>query len=355
MPPQSTVRRSQKAGLSPGTIVHVGEAPEGPPKLSVLHYDEQGLVEYQTADLDVCLASLHEPGMTWLNVAGLHDPKLLERLGQSLGLHPLVLEDVANTAQRPKLEDYEQYFFVVLKMIEYDQSEQGVRVEQVSLVLGETYLVSFQEDESDVFDPVRTRLRNGAGRLRKFGVDYLAYALIDAVVDNYFVILELISDEIEQIEEQVSEHPENQPLPAIYRLKRDMIALRRAVWPLREVIAAMQHSESPLIQPGTVVYLRDVYDHTIQIMDTIESMRDLLSGMLDVYLSVLSNRMNEIVKVLTIFSTIFIPLTFLAGVYGMNFRYFPEIEWPFGYAFFWLVSGTVAAIMLVYFRRKRWL
>jgi magnesium transporter len=353
--PESTGRRSRKTGLPPGTIVHVGSQPAGPPVLSVIEYDEQTYAELAGVDLDACLASLQSPSMTWINVAGLHDPALLEQLGQALGLHPLVLEDVANTAQRPKVEDYEGYFFIVLKMLEYDQEAGAVRVEQVSLVLGDNYLVSFQEDASDVFDPVRTRLRNAAGRLRKFAADYLAYALIDAIVDNYFVILELIGDEIEEIEEQVSEHPENQPLPSIYRLKREMIALRRAVWPLREVLAVLQHSESPLIRPGTAIYLRDVYDHTIQIMDTVESMRDLLSGMLDVYLSVLSNRMNEIVKVLTIFSTIFIPLTFLAGVYGMNFRHFPEIQWQYGYSLFWLVCGLIAVIMLLYFRRKRWL
>ncbi|HSN75426.1 MAG TPA: magnesium/cobalt transporter CorA [Anaerolineae bacterium] len=320
-----------------------------------MHFDEEHFVEYETSDIEACLNSIQQPGVTWLNVAGLHDSSLIEMLGEKLGLHPLVLEDIANTSQRPKVENYEIFFFIVLKMLEYEQTEGQVQVEQVSLVLGENYLLSFQEDESDVFDPVRTRLRNGAGRLRKRGPDYLAYSLIDAVIDNYFIILEQVGDEIEAIEEQVSSYPEQRPLPEIYRLKREMIALRRAVWPLREVIATLQHSESPLIQSGTVIYLRDVYDHTIQIMDTVESMRDLLSGMLDVYLSVLSNRMNEIMKVLTVFSTIFIPLTFLAGVYGMNFRHFPEIDWPFGYAFFWLICGVVAIFMLLYYRRKRWL
>ncbi len=353
--PESAARRSEKTGLPPGTIVHVGDKPDGPAVLSVIDYDERDFSERVGVDLDVCLASLQTPTMTWINVAGLHDPAVLEQLGQALGLHPLVLEDIANASQRPKVEDYESYFFIVLKMLEYEPAEGAVRVEQVSLVLGDNYLVSFQEDTSDVFDPVRTRLRNSAGRLRKFAADYLAYALVDAIVDNYFVILEQMGDEIEAIEEQVAEHPEDQPLPAIYRLKREMIALRRAVWPLREVLAVLQHSESPLIRPGTAIYLRDVYDHTIQIMDTIESMRDLLSGMLDVYLSVLSNRMNEIVKVLTIFSTIFIPLPFLAGVYGMNFNHFPEIGWKYGYGLFWLVCGLIAVIMLLYFRRKRWL
>jgi len=352
---KSATRRSQKAGLPPGAIVHVGETPPGPPILTVIEYSEESYTEHADADLATCLASLQTSDMTWINVAGLHDARLIEQLGQALGLHPLVLEDIANASQRPKVEDYESYLFVVLKMLEYDLEQAQMEVEQVSLILGDNYLVSFQEDSSDVFEPVRTRLRNSAGRLRKFAADYLAYALIDAIVDNYFVVLELMGDRIEGIEEQVAEHPEERPLPEIYRLKREMIALRRAVWPLREVLAMLQHSESPLIRPGTIIYLRDVYDHTIQMMDTIESMRDLLSGMMDIYLSGLSNRMNEIVKVLTIFSTIFIPLTFLAGVYGMNFRYFPEIEWRFGYALFWLICGVIATVMLLYFRRKRWL
>ena len=352
---KSATRRSQKAGLPPGAIVHVGETPPGPPILTVIEYSEESYTEHADADLATCLASLQTSEMTWINVAGLHDAGLIEQLGQALGLHPLVLEDIANASQRPKVEDYESYLFVVLKMLEYDLEQAQMEVEQVSLILGDNYLVSFQEDSSDVFEPVRTRLRNSAGRLRNFAADYLAYALIDAIVDNYFVVLELMGDRIEGIEEQVAEHPEERPLPEIYRLKREMIALRRAVWPLREVLAMLQHSESPLIRPGTIIYLRDVYDHTIQVMDTIESMRDLLSGMMDIYLSGLSNRMNEIVKVLTIFSTIFIPLTFLAGVYGMNFRYFPEIEWRFGYALFWLICGVIATVMLLYFRRKRWL
>lgn len=353
--PTPSLRRSDKTGLPPGTIVHVGARPTGPAVLSIINYSEHGFDEQVGADVEACVASLQTPEMTWINVAGLHDASLIERLGQALGLHPLVLEDIANASQRPKVEEYDGYLFVVLKMLEYDQEQDQTMVEQVSLILGDNYLVSFQEDSNDVFDPVRARLRNSAGRLRKFAADYLAYALIDAIVDNYFVVLELMGDRIEGIEEQVAEHPEERPLPEIYRLKREMIALRRAVWPLREVLAMLQHSESSLIRPGTVVYLRDVYDHTVQMMDTIESMRDLLSGMMDIYLSGLSNRMNEIVKVLTIFSTIFIPLTFLAGVYGMNFRHFPEIEWRFGYAMFWLICGVIAVVMLLYFRRKRWL
>lgn len=351
----SPLRRSHKSGLPPGTVVHIGDQASGPAVLSVIHFDEITYVEKVVESVEEALSYLAQPGVTWINFAGVHDTERIESLGHALGLHPLVLEDIANTNQRPKVESYDDYFYIVVKMLEYLEEDRSVGVEQVSLILGQNYLVSFQEDNDDVFNPVRVRLRSAAARLRKLGSDGLTYVLLDAIVDHYFVILERIGDEVEDVEEQVTGQKRAHPLQEVYRLRREVIALRRAVWPLREVIAALQHSDSSLIQPGTVIYLRDVYDHTIQIMDTIEGMRDILSGLLDVHLSVLSNRMNEIIKVLTIFSTIFIPLTFLAGVYGMNFRYFPEITWRYGYLFFWLICAVIAALMLAYFRRKHWL
>ena len=320
-----------------------------------MEYDEENFEEQEVVSVEECLPFLDTPTLTWLNVAGIHDVEMIEQLGHLLNLHPLLLEDVVNTSQRPKLEDYQDHLFIVLKMLEYDGEAGEVLVEQVSLVLGKTYLVSFQEDDSDVFAAVRTRLRACTGRLRKSGPDYLAYALIDAIVDNYFAILEQVGEEVEEAEDEVATRSGQETLHEIYRVKREMIALRRAVWPLREVLGALQRGESSLIQAGTVIYLRDVYDHTIQIIDTIESIRDIAAGMLDIYLSATSNRLNEVMKVLTIFSAIFIPLTFLAGVYGMNFHYLPELAWRWGYALFWLVCGTIAAVLLIYFRRKRWL
>lgn len=353
--PETPTKRSAKSGLPPGTLVHVGVKPDQPAQLTIMEYDGESFEERVVASIADCFPFLDTPTLTWLNVAGIHDVGIIEQLGQHLNLHPLLLEDVVNTAQRPKLEDYQEYLFVVVKMLEYDKSMHEVAVEQVSLVLGENYLISFQEDESDVFDVVRTRLRAGAGRLRKSGPDYLAYTLIDAIVDNYFAILEQVGEEVEDIEDEVATRSGQETLREIYRLKREMIALRRAVWPLREVIGSLQRGESHLIQPSSIIFLRDVYDHTIQIIDTIESMRDVLSGMLDIYLSAASNRLNEIMKVLTIFSAIFIPMTFLAGVYGMNFRHFPELGWKWGYAMFWLICAGIAITLLIYFRRKRWL
>ena len=299
-------RRSSKAGLPPGTLVHIGKKRTEPVKLLLMEYDEQQFEERAIATPEGCFPFLDTPTITWLNITGVHDVAVIEKIGQHLHLHPLLLEDLVNTAQRPKIEDYQEYLFIVLKMLDYDDAGRVVIVEQISLILGKDYVVSFQEDEADVFDNVRNRIRSGTGRIRKTGADYLAYSLIDAIVDNYFTILEKVGDEVEEVEQELVTRPARETLEAIYRLKREMIALRRAVWPLREVVGSLQRGESPLIQEGTLIYLRDVYDHTVQIIDTIEGMRDVLSGMLDIYLSGLSNRMNEIMKVLTIFSTILI-------------------------------------------------
>jgi magnesium transporter len=270
-------------------------------------------------------------------------------------LHPLILEDVVSTRQRPKFEDYEKNLFMVLKMLSYDDRSQSVQSEQVSMVLGSGFVISFQERMGDVFDCVRDRIRNAKGRIRKQGADYLAYSLVDAVVDSYFGILEKVGDKIEVLEDELVSDPEERTLQAIYRLKREMISLRRSVWPLRELINGIQRSESTMISESTGLYLRDVYDHTIQIIDTIESFRDIVSGMLDTYLSSISNRMNAVMKVLTIIATLFIPLTFVAGIYGMNFDHMPELKWRYGYAAVWGVMLVVAILMLVYFRRKKWL
>ena len=279
----------------------------------------------------------------------------MEKLGKEFGLHPLVLEDVLNTGQRPKFEDFEKHFFVVLKMLSYNEELQAVENEQVSLIVGENFVISFQERVGDVFEQIRERIRNAKGRIRKAGADYLAYALIDAIVDSYFAILERISEKIESMEEALVGDPSEKTLHQIHSMKREMISLRKSIWPLREVVSGLQRSESSIIQETTGIYLRDVYDHTIQIIDTIESLRDMVSGMLDIYLSSISNKMNAVMKVLTIIATVFIPLTFVAGIYGMNFELMPELKWKYGYAAVWCVMLIMAAIMFGYFRRKRWL
>jgi magnesium transporter len=288
-------------------------------------------------------------------VEGLHEVELIQKFGDTQGLHPLVLEDIVNTDQRPKLEDYGDYLYIVLKMLR-DRGEPGLAMEQVSLILGPRFVISFQEGlKGDLFGSVRERLRNGKGRLRSMGVDYLVYALLDMIVDGYFTTLERLGEEIADLEEEVVQEPAPETVRNIHRMKRELIQLRRVVWPLREVLGAMERRESPLVTAPVAIYMRDVYDHTIQVIDAVEAYRDMVSGMLDIYLTSISNRMNETMKLLTVIGTIFIPLTFIVGVYGMNFEFMPELHWRWGY-FSVLALMTVLAIgMLVFFRRKRWL
>jgi magnesium transporter len=352
---RTTKKRSSKAGLPPGTLVHVGEKKVESIRIAFIDYDEQSFEEKQVTKIEECLKLKDTPTVSWINIDGLHDIELLEKLGKGFELHPLVLEDILSTGQRPKFEDYEKYIFIVLKMLSFSEENQSIEVEQVSLILGPNYVISFQERIGDVFENIRDRIRNAKGRIRKMGPDYLAYSLIDALVDNYFVILERLGEKIESMEEEVIGDPTEKTVQQIHSLKRQMISLRKSIWPLRELIAGIQKSESSLIKETTDIYLRDVYDHTIQIIDTIESFRDMVSGMLDIYLSSLSNKMNAVMKVLTIIATLFIPLTFVAGIYGMNFEYMPELKVKWGYGAVWLVMITIAVIMLFYFRRRKWL
>jgi magnesium transporter len=348
-------RRSKKAGLPPGTLVHIGEKKLEAVRITVIDYDEQNFQEKQVATVEECFAFKRTPTVSWINIDGIHDASIIEKLGEHFDLHPLVLEDILATGQRPKYEDYDNYIYTVLKMLSYDDKDEMIRSEQVSLVLGSNFVISFQESVGDVFEQIRDRLRNDKGRIRKMASDYLAYALIDAVVDGYFVILEKLGEKIEYMEERLVAEPTNKTVQQIHSVKRELVFLRRSVWPLRELINGLEKTESSLIKKSTDVYLRDVYDHTIQVIDTVETFRDMVSGMLDIYLSSLSNRMNAVMKVLTIIATIFIPLTFISGVYGMNFKYMPELEWRWGYAAVLLVMAAVAVIMLIYFKKKKWL
>ena len=348
-------RGSKRAGSAPGTLVHVGEKRAEKAKISLLDYDASHLAEKPLAVIEDAFPLKDEPTTTWINVDGIHDIDLIEKIGGHFQIHPLTLEDIVNTGQRPKLEPYDQYLYIVLKMLHYHDETGEVRSEQISLILGERFLISFQEVEGDVFTLVRDRIRKGRGRIRRGGCDYLAYALIDAIVDHYFVILEKTGEQMEDLEESLLGEPRSETLQAIHDLKREMIFMRKQVWPLRELINGLAKAESELVQEGTGLFFRDVYDHTVQIIDTIESYRDLLSGMIDLYLSTISNRTNEVMKVLTIIATIFIPITFVAGIYGMNFEVIPELKWRWGYAGFWVVILLIATTMLIYFRRKKWL
>jgi magnesium transporter len=305
--------------------------------------------------IDECFPIKNKPAITWINIDGVHKFDTIEKIGKQLKIHPLVLEDIMHTGQRPKMEDFDNYLFVVIKMLQYNEKENETKTEQVSIILGSNYVISFQEDEGDVFDLIRERIRTDRGHTRKRGADYLAYTLIDATVDNYFMVLEKIGERIEDIEDELVKNPTPEVLHTIHSLKRELIYLRKSVWPLREVISRLERWESPLIDKSIDIYLRDVYDHTIQVIDALETFRDMLSGMLDIYLSSVSNRMNEVMKVLTIIATIFIPLTLVTGIYGMNFKYMPELDSPWGYPMVYAVMLAISGVMLVYFRRKKWL
>jgi len=353
--PRFIKKRSKKVGLPPGTLVHIGEKKTEKVRITIIDYDEANFEENEIKTIEECFPFKDKTTVTWINIDGIHDIKIIEKIGKHFDLHPLILEDIVNTGQRPKIEDFGDYIFIVLKMLYYNEKEDEVQAEQVSLILGSNFVISFQEREGDVFNPIRERIRSGKGRIRKMGADYLAYTLIDTIVDNYFIIPEKLGERIESIEEELVTDPTPETLQTIHTLKRKLIFLRKSLWPLREVVSGLQRTESTLIHESTDIYLRDVYDHTIQVIDTIETSRDILSGMLDIYLSSVSNRMNQIMKVLTIIATIFMPLTFIAGIYGMNFEFMPELTWPWAYPLVLLVIVVIGISMLIYFRRKKWL
>jgi magnesium transporter len=347
-------KREHKIGLPPGTPVYVGEKREEKIRISVVDYDEEFFEEKEVSRLEDCFGLKDTPTVSWINVDGVHDVQITDSLSSNFDLHPLVVEDIVHLNQRPKMEDFGDYIYIVFNMLTYDEDAKEIKGEQVSLILAGHFVISFQERPGDIFDVIRERLRNGKGRIRKMKADYLAYSLIDAVVDQYFVILEKIGERVEELEDLLIQNVQPATMHDIHRLKREMLFLRKSVWPLRESISGLEKLESALIKKTTQKYLRDVYDHTIQVIDTVETFRDMLSGLHDTYLTSISNRMNEIMKVLTIIATIFIPLTFIAGIYGMNFKFMPELDWHWGYFAVWLVIVTIAVIMIAFFKRRKW-
>ncbi|MFO0774899.1 MAG: magnesium/cobalt transporter CorA [Nitrospiraceae bacterium] len=353
--PKAKRRRSRKAGLPPGTLVPIGETRTGPITLTVIQYNGDHHQEGALKSIDDIPTLLNDNVITWINISGLHDLTLIEKLGAQFQLHPLVLEDIVNTEQRPKWDDYVTYAFVVAKALIYTVPTRELSTEQISIIFGQGFVLTFQENGGDPFGPVRERLRTGRGRLRTQRSDYLVYTLLDAIVDNYFGVLEGISEVTEQVEDLLLTDPKPEVLKDLYRLRRSILFVRRAVWPLREVIGTLQRGQSQLITEFTRTYLADVYDHTIQVIDAVEALRDLIAGMLELYLSSASNRMTAVMKVLTVITTIFMPLTFIAGIYGMNFEYMPELKSPWGYPLTLLTMLGIALGMLWYFHRKRWL
>ena len=353
-------KTSKASGLPPGALIHIGDKKTEKIKITFFDYSLEKFEEKVVQKVEDCFSLKKTPTISWINIDGLHKIDVIEKIGNCFDIHPLVLEDILNTDQRPKMEDLEDYIFLVLKMLSYNKDKHQINSEQESLVLGRSFVISFQESIGDVFDNVRDRIRKGKGRIRKMGADYLAYSIIDAIVDNYFVILEKIGEKVEETEEELISNPNPKTLQQIYNLKGEMIYLRKSVWPLREVISGMQRSGSRLIKSTTDIYLRDLYDHTIQVIDNIETFRDMFSGMLEMYLSSVSNKLNEIMKILTIFSAIFIPLSFITGIYGMNFDTkspfnMPELGWYFGYPIVLAIMFGVIVILLVFFKKKKWI
>jgi magnesium transporter len=348
-------KRDKTLGLAPGTPVYVGDKKEEKVKISIFEYDEKDVKELEVKSIDDYIPSKNTTATIWIDIDGIHKIDMIEKVARQFSFHPLILEDIVNTEQRPKMEDFDQNIFLVLKMLDYDDEKESIKIEQVSLVLGKNYVISFLEQEGDVFASIKNRIRKGKGRIRDMKADYLAYSLLDAVVDQYFLILDKLGGKVESLEEKVVAHPHPEVLQEIHRLKREIILLRRSIWPLRELVNTLERSGHPLIEKATRVFLRDIYDLTIQVIDTVETFREMISSMHDTYLSSVSNKMNEIMKVLTIIATIFIPLTFIAGIFGMNFQFMPELTWKWGYYSVLGILFIVALIMVIVFKRKKWL
>lgn len=348
-------RSKKKLGQIPGSIIYTGERSTEKLFIETFDYTKENCSEKVLQSIEECFEFRNTDSVTWINLNGLNHVNDIEKIGNHYGFHPLVLEDIVNIAQRPKIDEHECYIFVVLKMLYYNK-ENTIVSEQVSFVLGKNYLFSFQESEGDVFDAVRERIRQAKGRIRGMQSDYLLYTLIDAIVDHYFSVIEILGDKIEDFESAIFEgETDNDTSKKIQDLKHEILRVRRAIFPLREVINKIEKNENPLIQKKTITYFRDIYDHLIQVTENIDIYREMIWSLMDMYMTSISNKMNEVMKVLTIMASIFIPLTFIAGVYGMNFNYIPELQFKNGYFVVWGVMIVIFLGMLFYFKRKKWI
>jgi len=348
-------KRGKKVGLPPGSLIYTGGKVKEKTKIKVTDYTEGSYNLQEFDDIQVNLSKFDKNLVRWIDIYGLAQIKVIEEIGSQFNLHPLVLEDILSPNQRPKLEDYGNYIFTVLKKLSWDPEEEDFEYEQISLILGENFVISFQEQDTTLLNPIYERIQVPRGRVRLMGADYLFYVLIDVIVDNYFIVLEKVGEDIENMEDLLIKNPESETLQLIYRLKRSSIELRKSIWPIREVVNKLQREQSNLIKDELQIYLRDIYDHIFRITDLLENYRDIIFGMLDMYLSSVSNKMNDIMKVLTIISTIFIPISFLAGFYGMNFLHMPELSQPFAYPVLILIMASIALLMLYFFRKKKWI
>lgn len=345
----------KKPGLSPGSLVYVGDKAGGPVRISVVDYTADMIEEADDLAVDDLQQFLKRESVTWITVYGLQDTAVIEGIGRLCGLHPLTLEDILNTQHRPKLDEFDEYLFLVSKMARQDRTDDSLLIEHICIVVGRGFLILFQETDEDLFGPVRTRLQQIKGRIRRYGPDYLTYALIDMEVDHYSAVLEGVGETIETLQESVLGHPETGTLSDIHDLRHNLVLLRKSIRPMREILRGLLRGESEFIDDKLLFYYQDVYDHLIQVEDTVEMNRDQVSGILDIYISGVNIRMNEVMKVLTVIATLFIPLTFIAGVYGMNFQYMPELGWRYSYPMFWGIVIICLFVMVVWFRRNKWL
>lgn len=346
-------RHSAKAGMPPGTLVLVGDEREEPVTIELIDYSEDSAAESEIIDVNHLKESLNTTTVSWVNIHGIHNTDAIAAIGQVYGIHNLVLEDILNTDHRPKVEPFEDYVFFTMKMMWYNEDDE-LDNEQISIVFGKPYVLCFQERKGDIFDPIRERIRTNSGLIRKKGTDYLVYRLIDTVVDNYFIIIERIEERVEDLEELIMSDSEEDPTRHLQHLKREIITLKRALLPLREAVSGLEKGVSDLVHVDNEKYFRDIYDHLIQIADNLETNREVLSGLMDMQMANMSNRMNQVMKVLTVIASLFIPLTFLAGIYGMNFDNMPELHWKYSYYVVWALMVAIFIAMLIYFRRKKW-
>ncbi|MCK9225236.1 MAG: magnesium/cobalt transporter CorA [Candidatus Muirbacterium halophilum] len=346
---------ANKIGRAPGTLLHTGEKKLNNVLIEKFTYSKKDCIFEKISDISKLNNINKKDYITWINICGLHDIKALEEIGKIFNIHSLTLEDILHTEIRPKYEELHDSIFFILKMYLYNKKTDYILTEQVSFILKDNIVLTFQEREGDVFDPIRERLKNNKGKVRSSAADYLLYTLADSLIDQYFVILENFADKSEEIEEILLNNPNQKTLSEIYKVKRELLILRKTIWPVREIISSLLKYDGDLIKKDTEIYIRDLYEHTISIIDTVETLRDMASGMVDLYISSVSNRMNEIMKVLTIFSAIFIPLTFIAGVYGMNFANMPELSWEWGYFGVLALMLLLFIAMIFFFKKKKWM
>lgn len=346
---------SKKAGLPPGTLIHIGKKTEDQQRVTVFDYDPEKLTEFECNSIEEVFPYRDKKSVSWINIDGLHETQNIALLGKHFGIHPLVLEDILNTRMRPQLEEHDEFLFISLKMLGISSDQKSIITEQISFILGEQWIISFQEKQGDIFDGLRHRAKDTKRPLRKRGNDYLLYRLLDTIVDHYFFIIEHINEKIEQLDKRVLIDSTNEFIFEVQKLKTKIINFRKVITPLREILTSLKKDENEFFEESTLIYLSDVYDHVIQLQETVESQKESLTSLLELHTSLLGHKMNQIMKVLTIMASIFIPLTFVAGIYGMNFEYMPELSYRYGYFVVWGIMISIFTAMIIYFQRKKWL